>query len=330
MSRYINPYTDFGFKRLFGTEPNKEILISFLNALFEQETDPQLEKHVITDLTYLPGEHLGILETDRRAVFDVYCETESGKKIIVEMQNSYQQFYKDRSIYYASIPIHEQGLKGAWNYSLNAVYVVSIMNFSFAQDTFSSLESEVQSSSVPQDLNGPTRYYHSQVMLMDTRRKTIFSDKLTLLFIETKKFNKLESDLRTPLDKWIYLLKNISDLMEQPKSISEPVFTHFLEQAEIARFTPDERRRYDASIMAYRDVENSVDTARQDGFKEGRENGLKEGRENGFQEGLKEGRENGLKEAVANLTQTLGLSVEQAMEALRIPKEKTKLREDKG
>ena len=316
MSRYINPYTDFGFKRLFGTEPNKGILIAFLNALFDQETDAQFEKHVITDLKYLPGEHLGILETDRRAVFDVYCETASGKKIIVEMQNSYQQFYKDRAIYYASIPIHEQGLKGAWNYALNAVYVVSIMNFSFAQDAFSQTESEYQSEGMSKDPNALTRYYHSRVMLMDTRRKTVFSDKLTLLFIETKKFKKTENELQTALDKWIYLLKNVADLMEQPKCISEPIFIQFLEQAEIARFSPDERRRYDASMMAYRDVENSVDTARQDGFKEGRKSGLKEGHESG------------LMEAVANLMQTLGWSEEQAMEALRIPKNLTKKPEE--
>ena len=311
MSRYINPYTDFGFKRLFGTEPNKGILIAFLNALFDQETDAQFEKHVITDLKYLPGEHLGVLETDRRAVFDVYCETASGKKIIVEMQNSYQQFYKDRVIYYASIPIHEQGLKGAWNYALNAVYVVSIMNFSFAQDSFSQLDSAEQADGVPKDLDAAARYYHSRVMLMDTRRKTVFSDKLTLLFIETKKFKKTENELETELDKWIYLLKNVADLMEQPKSISEPIFIQFLEQAEIARFSPEERRRYDASIMAFRDVENSVDTARHDGFKEGHESGLKEG--------LEKGRESGLKEAVANLMQTLGWSEEQAKAALRIP-----------
>ncbi|MBR4985931.1 MAG: PD-(D/E)XK nuclease family transposase, partial [Proteobacteria bacterium] len=167
MPRYINPYTDFGFRRLFGTEPNKAILIAFLNALFEAETDPKLEKHVITDLNYLPGEYLGILETDRRAVFDVYCETAAGKKIIVEMQNSYQQFYKDRSIYYASIPIHEQGLKGAWNYELNAVYVVSIMNFSFSADCLQSNDGLGNVSTA--DLK---QYYHTRVMLMDTRQKT--------------------------------------------------------------------------------------------------------------------------------------------------------------
>jgi flagellar biosynthesis/type III secretory pathway protein FliH len=169
-------------------------------------------------------------------------------------------------------------------------------------------------------------------MLMDTRRKTVFSDKLTLLFIETKKFKKTENELQTALDKWIYLLKNVADLMEQPKCISEPIFIQFLEQAEIARFSPDERRRYDASMMAYRDVENSVDTARQDGFKEGRESGLKEGHESGLKEGresgLKEGRESGLMEAVTNLMQTLGWSEEQAMEALRIPQNLTKKPEE--
>ena len=284
MPRYINPYTDFGFKRLFGTEPNKAILMAFLNALFEQALEPGFEKHVIKDLNYLPGEHLGILETDRRAVFDVYCETEAGKKIIVEMQNSYQQFYKDRSIYYASIPIHEQGLKGPWNYELNAVYVVSIMNFSFGTSDFADAKSSREE-----------QYYHTRVMLMDTRQKTIFSDKLTLLFLETKKFNKTENELQTQLDKWMYLLKNISDMMEQPKTIFEPIFMQFMEQAEIARFTPQERRVYDVSMMAYRDVQNSVDTARNDGIKKGKA------------------------EDLVNLMKNFKLNVEQALRGLSIP-----------
>ncbi|MBQ9396835.1 MAG: PD-(D/E)XK nuclease family transposase [Proteobacteria bacterium] len=296
MPRYINPYTDFGFKRLFGTEPNKAILIAFLNALFEQETDPKLEKHVITDLNYLSGEHLGILEKDRRAVFDVYCETEAGKKIIVEMQNSYQQFYKDRSIYYASIPIHEQGLRGAWNFELNAVYVVSIMNFSFGADRLQSDDDNFSTTDVNQ-------YYHTRVMLMDTRLKTIFSDKLTLLFLETKKFNKTEDELKTQLDKWMYLLKNISDMMEQPKTIFEPVFSQFMEQAEIARFSPQERHTYDASMMAYRDVQNSMDTARKEGWNDGEKRGVKKGKA----------------EALVNLMQTVNWSLEQAMQALKIP-----------
>ena len=92
--RYVNPYTDFGFKKLFGTEMNKELLISFINSLLTPEDQ-------IVSLSYLNTEHLGSGEADRRAVFDVYCENERGEKILVEMQRGEQQYFKDRSIYYA-------------------------------------------------------------------------------------------------------------------------------------------------------------------------------------------------------------------------------------
>ena len=105
--RYVNPYTDFGFKMLFGTEVNKDLLISFINSLLSGT-------EVIKDLTYLNTEHLGIREIDRRAIFDVYCENEKGEKILVEMQRGEQQFFKDRSLYYSTFPIREQGQKGDW------------------------------------------------------------------------------------------------------------------------------------------------------------------------------------------------------------------------
>ena len=89
--RYVNPYTDFGFKKLFGTEMNKDLLLSFINSLLHG-------KEKIKSLTYLNTEHLGISEADRRAVFDVYCENEREEKILVEMQRGEQQFFKDRSL----------------------------------------------------------------------------------------------------------------------------------------------------------------------------------------------------------------------------------------
>ncbi len=79
LGKYINPFTDFGFKKLFGEEANKDLLIDFLNALLA-------EKEHIKDITYLKNEHLGRTESDRKAIFDLYCETESGDKFIVEMQ----------------------------------------------------------------------------------------------------------------------------------------------------------------------------------------------------------------------------------------------------
>ncbi|MBO4402431.1 MAG: Rpn family recombination-promoting nuclease/putative transposase, partial [Bacteroidales bacterium] len=100
--KYINPYTDFGFKKLFGTEMNKDLLISFLNALFNNS-----EKE-IEDIQYLNSENLGDGSGDRRSVFDVYCTTRDGSRFIVEMQKAEQAFFKDRSVYYATTPIRQQ------------------------------------------------------------------------------------------------------------------------------------------------------------------------------------------------------------------------------
>ena len=165
--RYVNPYTDFAFKLLFGTDLNKEILIGFLNALFNG-------KQVIKDVTYLNTEHLGSREADRRAVFDVYCENEKGEKFLIEMQKGEQQFFKDRIIYYATFPIREQAIKGdIWNYELKAVYIIGILNFTFDDVTSSR--------------------FHHEVKLMETGTHEVFYDKLNFVYLEMPKFNKTEA-----------------------------------------------------------------------------------------------------------------------------------------
>ena len=127
--RYINPYTDFGFKKLFGTEMNKDLLISFLNALFMGHQN-------IKDISYLPMERLGIYG-NRRAIFDVYCEDENGAKFIVEMQNVSQQYYKDRSVFYSTFPIQDQAKSGdEWDFNLKDVYTVGVLNFVFKDDEY--------------------------------------------------------------------------------------------------------------------------------------------------------------------------------------------------
>ena len=106
--RYINPYTDFGFKKLFGTEMNKDLLISFLNALLNSS-----EKE-IEDVQYLNGENLGDGLGDRCSVFDVYCMAKDGSRFIMEMQKAEQAYFKDRSVYYATTPIRQQARKGEY------------------------------------------------------------------------------------------------------------------------------------------------------------------------------------------------------------------------
>ena len=90
--KYINPFTDFGFKKLFGTEPNKDLLIDFLNQVLP-------DRHKVADLSYTPTEQLGNTEPDRKAIFDLYCTSPSGERFIVEMQKAnYEKslkYYRD-------------------------------------------------------------------------------------------------------------------------------------------------------------------------------------------------------------------------------------------
>ena len=283
--RYVNPYTDFGFKKLFGTEMNKDLLISFINSLLHG-------REVVKDLTYLNTEHIGTGEADRKAVFDVYCENERGEKILVEMQRGVQQYFKDRSLYYATFPIREQGQRGDWDYRLKAVYVIGILNFTFD--------------------DRDDRYFHHEVQLMDKHTHEVFYDKLTFIYLEMPKFNKQEDELDGMFEKWLFVLRNLSRLMERPKALQERIFNKLFEAAEIAKFTKVEYDNYEESLKVYRDWVNTINTAkmiaakegrakgRAEGLKEGRAEGLKEGREKGLQEGrekgLQEGREKGLQE----------------------------------
>ena len=275
IERYINPYTDFGFKKLFGTELNKELLISFLNSLLPDEPD-------IQDVTYLNTEHLGTQEMDRRAVFDVYCENSNGEKFLVEMQRGEQQFFKDRSLYYTTFPIREQATRGKeWTYELKKVYTIGILNFTFD--------------------NTNDEYYHHEVKLVDMGTKEVFYEKLTLIYLEMPKFNKTEAELVTMFDKWMFVLRNLGGLMERPAALQERVFTRLFEAAEIGKFSRKELIAYEDSLKVFRDWYSTMQTAILKGRREGEEIGLEKGRK----EGLKEGEEKGRKEGVLTVARQM-------------------------
>lgn len=254
MERYINPHTDFGFYRLFGSESNKDLLKSFLNAIFHDEQNVQ-------DVTYLNSEQFDDHIDACRTVFDVYCENDRGEKFIVEIQNVYHEFYKNHTIYYSTFPIREQAQRGGdWDFHLNSVYTIGLLNFNFADG-----------------LDDAHRWHH-EVKLMEVDTKEVFYDKLTYVYVEIPKFDKTESELVTMYDKWMYVLKNLSRLMERPAALQERVFTRLFEQAEISKFNPTELKLYEDSVNAYRDIVNAIKTAEKKKYAEGREEGLAEGR----------------------------------------------------
>ena len=278
--RYISLLTDFGFKRIFGTAPNKELLICFLNSLFDG-------KQVIKDVKYLNNEHLGDVYVARKAIFDVYCEGENGEKFIAEMQNAYQEFFKDRSLFYFTFPIREQAVKGSdWDFQLNHVYTVALLNFDMKDEAF--------------DADAMCHY----VKLCDTTTHKVFYEKLDFIFVEISKFQKSEDELETFYDKWLYVLKNLSVLTNRPKALRDKVFDRLFEEAEIARFTPRELREYEDSCKAYRNLKNSLDTALRQGHAKGLEEGLAKGREEGLAEGHAQGLEEGLAQGYAALYET--------------------------
>ena len=127
MGRFINPFTDFGFKFLFGREVEKELLIDFLNDLLVGE-------HVITDIRFLNNEQPPEVKTERGLIYDIYCVTDTGERIIVEMQNREQPYFKDRALFYLSRAITQQAKRGVWNFQLDAVYGVFFMNFVMDKD----------------------------------------------------------------------------------------------------------------------------------------------------------------------------------------------------
>ena len=238
--RYISLLTDFGFKRIFGTAPNKDLLINFLNCLFDG-------RKVIKDLKYNNSEHVGDIYTERKAIFDVYCESVEGEKFTVEMQNASQKYLKDRTIYYSTFPIREQAPKGEWDFKLNPVYTVALVNYDMKEKAFDQQE------------------ISHQVQLCDTATKQVFYDKLEFIYVEVTKFNKTENELVNLYDKWVYALKNLAKLTDRPAALRDKVFDRLFQVAEIAKFTPTELREYEDSLKAYRDLKNSLDTAEEKG-----------------------------------------------------------------
>jgi predicted transposase/invertase (TIGR01784 family) len=237
--RYINIFTDFGFKKVFGEEVNKDLLIDFLNELLKGEQS-------IKDLSYKKTEHLGKGDVDRKAIFDLYCENEKGEKFIIEIQKTKQKFFKDRSLYYSTFPIAEQAEQGDWNFELKAVYTIAILDFVF-------------------DDEDKDKTVVSHVQLMDTKKKSVFNPKFTFVYLQMPNFTMTEEALKTRFDMWLYVLKNIHKLHDRPVKLQEKIFEKFFMTTEIARFKPEEREAYEDSLKYYRDMKNSLDTSREEG-----------------------------------------------------------------
>lgn len=278
MAKFINPFTDYGFKKLFGEEASKPFLMDFLNSVLPQ-------RHQIADLTLSNSERMGMSDFDRKAIYDIYCQSVTGEKFIVELQRAKQTFFKDRTLYYTTFPISEQALRGDWNYELKAVYCISILDFLF-------------------DEHKDDKEVIYTVQLKDQNNQ-VFYDKFSLIYLQLPNFDKTENELITNLDKWLFFIKNLEDLQYIPQVFKNSLIEQAFDKANLSTFSRQEMNKYENSLKVYRDLFNVVETAKEEGREEGVEEGIAIGKK---QQAI----------ATAQTLKALGTPVETIMQATNL------------
>lgn len=252
-AKYINPYTDFGFKRLFGIDANKDLLIDFLNQLLPQ-------KHQIKSLFFKNNENLSDLPEERKAIFDIHCESTTGERFIVEMQKAKIKFFKDRALFYVTFPIREQAEKGIWNFELNPIYYITLLDFEYE-------ERDEKNNKIPK--------FRRDIMLLDINTFEVFYEKLKLIFMQMPAFDKKDDELKTHYDKWCYFIKNLETFDDIPAILNEPIFKKAFSTTRVANLSPEEYKKYIESLDAYRELKGVKEAAKEEGVKEGEENAEK-------------------------------------------------------
>ena len=255
--KYINPFTDYGFKKIFGDEENTELLESLINDILGLEGEDKIAK-----ITFKNGELLPDAPTDRKAIFDLLCEDEKGSIFIVELQKIYQEHFQSRALYYTSFPIQEQGTRGAWDFSLTPVYFIGLLNFE-----------------VNRFKDEKAYLHHGKIM--DINSKKVMYDKLNMIYVEIPKLKKKKEELNSHLEWWLYVFQNLNSLQDIPKKLRGDVIEKAFEKAEFINLPKVEQDKYHKNLKVYRDLFNSFSTADKQGHKRGKEEGVIEGIEQG-------------------------------------------------
>lgn len=290
--KYAELLCDFMFKRLFGSESNKDVLIGFLNMI--------MEDHEIVDVDFIPTEHLGLTKEDRKAVFDISCRCKTGETLIIEVQKGYQEHFRKRAVFYTSYPINEQGRMAKeeyirehqckddgegfrWDFNLKRVTVVAILNFRFDHAD-----------------GWPEERFHSSYRLREDRTGEVMTDVLRYVFLELGRFRKCLWELETTFEKWMYLLKHMHEMVDIPAIFQTPDFKRLFILSEIDNFTAEEYSEYQKSLTRMSDYYNIIDSAEKRAREEGREEGKIITARNLLQLGVE----------VATIAKATGLSVE--------------------
>ena len=281
--KFIDLMMDTAFKSVFFKEENKHLFITLLNSIISDK--------VIVDITHQNTLRSGFFFRSKRPVFDLYCETDDGSKIIVELQIKKQNDFADRTIYYSSFPIQQQIKSGASGYAMSPIYVVSIINFCLPHETPD--DRVIWSYSIREDEN-----------------HELLSSSLHFIFVELEKFKKSIAELANNQDYALFCIKDGKALKEIPQQMMDTYMGDLLKAMQFEALSDRNKAKYLKEMLTKRDILGQIDYAKQEGLEEGIEKGYERGREEGREEGMELGKEKGRLEerlAVARNLKSMGL-----------------------
>lgn len=288
---FMNVLTDFAFKRLFGTEERKTLLIRFLNILFKKDG------MTVTDVIYHDKEILPHDEDGKVIKYDVYCTSpKSREHFIVEMQQIYHVFFENRAVFYTARGISDQLKRGA-RYDLSPVYSIFIIDFNLP--------------------NKQPKPFHD-VRLMDFDTHEVFSDKMRMVFISLTEAKKMWEECVTEYDKIVYLIKNMHYMDKESNAYKSGEYSEFFDAADMTSLVAEEMVAYSASKLKYQENLESFQYSFDKGKAEGKAEGFDEGYSEGKLKGLSEGKARGLAEAAKMLIKA-GQTPEFVHRALGLP-----------
>lgn len=274
--RFIDPLVDWGFKRIFGTEANKELLIEFLNDLFEGERE-------ITDVLYLNNELPPDYPEGKGCLFDLVCRDKySGQLFLMEMQNGQMTNFTERALYYTCRLFALEKRRGEkWQDKISGVYTVCLLNFK---------------------LNGNEKL-RTDVELYDIQEGKRFYDNFKIVYIQLpclKKEVHYTSKTCTNLERWLYLLKDMGTMDKYPEIIesSKQALRRLLEVCDLEKMSEKDRYQYEVALHQHETVIAVYETYRDEGLKEGRKEGLAQGIEQGIEQGMKKGMKQGMEKGM--------------------------------
>lgn len=262
--KLIDPLSDFGFKRMLGSEQGKMFAIPFLNAMIGDDTGP------ITDLRYLPTERVGLGPASKRVTFDCFLHTQDGKQIIVEVQRSRQKHYAKRVLAYTSRAVSGSVTAGDLLYeSVPKVISLNLMDYNM------------------KEFRGHEEYFW-RICMKDGHNRP-FCDDLVWYFVEMRKFaSKLTTEeTRNERGFWLHMLKNIQNMREEDFSDRDPLFLQFFNKCKITNLNTMEKKEYVEDLFDFDDLQDTIDCAKEDSFAEGVEHGFEKGIEKGIEKGRK-------------------------------------------